>query len=178
MRKGQPGDGNSKAYRDTYLHSHGLIKCGSRNMSRRGAESTLDGGKKLCRLWSLTKRSWYFSIFKALLCILTTTETLFPNIYRLQRSCEGYVFTRVCDSVHRRDAIPAYIAVGIRACLWGVYSGGVCSGGCLLWGVSAPGGACSGGHLLWGCRDPPKADGYCCGRYASYWKAFLFHITK
>ena len=22
-------------------------------------------------------------------------------------------------------------------------------------------------------RHPPKADGYCCGRYASYWNAFL-----
>ena len=22
--------------------------------------------------------------------------------------------------------------------------------------------------------DPPPADGYCCGRYASYWNAFLF----
>ena len=33
-------------------------------------------------------------------------------------------------------------------------------GGCLL-----PGG---------GCGDPLKADGYCCGRYAYYWNAFLF----
>ena len=24
--------------------------------------------------------------------------------------------------------------------------------------------------------DPPSADGYCCGRCASYWKAFLFWI--
>ena len=23
-------------------------------------------------------------------------------------------------------------------------------------------------------RQPPLADGYCCGRYASYWNAFLF----
>ena len=28
--------------------------------------------------------------------------------------------------------------------------GGVCSRGCLLWGVSAPGGVCSGRCLLWG----------------------------
>ena len=38
-------------------------------------------------------------------------------------------------------------------------------------GVPAPGeGACSGG----GVWRPPPRDGYCCGRYASYWNAFLF----
>ena len=38
-------------------------------------------------------------------------------------------------------------------------------------GRSAPGGVCSPG------RTPPiEADGYCCGRYASYWNAFLFTI--
>ena len=87
--------------------------------------------------------------------------------YRPQRSCEGYVFIRVCDSVYRGGAIPACIAGGIPACL---AAGGVCSRG------SAPGGACSGGVCSGGCGDPPpKADGYCCGRYASYWNAFLFH---
>ena len=42
------------------------------------------------------------------------------------------------------------------------------------------GGACSwGGEVCCllregGCGDPPKeADGYCCGRYASYWNAFF-----
>ena len=59
--------------------------------------------------------------------------------------------------------------------------------GCLLWGVPALGGACSGegacskgvpalgGACSRGCGDPPTNDGYCCGRYASYWNAFLFH---
>ena len=59
-------------------------------------------------------------------------------------------------------------------------------GGCLLRGVPAPGGTCSGGCLLLGgCLLPeegcllqggvPGGDprGYCCGRYASYWNAFL-----
>ena len=57
---------------------------------------------------------------------------------------------------------------------WGVWSGG-----CLLPVGSGPGDACSGGCLLQGrCLlrggawwRPP--DGYCCGRYASYWNAFL-----
>ena len=37
------------------------------------------------------------------------------------------------------------------------------------------GGACSlggGGGVAW-CRPP---SGYCCGRYASYWNAFLFYV--
>ena len=43
--------------------------------------------------------------------------------------------------------------------------GGVCSPG-----VPAPvGGACL--------ETPLKADGYCCGRYASYWNAFLFEAV-
>ena len=37
---------------------------------------------------------------------------------RPQRSCEGYIFTPVCHSVHRGGgAIPACIAGGIPACL-------------------------------------------------------------
>ena len=54
-----------------------------------------------------------------------------------------------CLSVHREGA-------------WS--QGGVWSGGCLAWcggGGSGPGGP--GGDL----------PGYCCGRYASYWNAFL-----
>ena len=51
--------------------------------------------------------------------------------------------------------------------------GGPLPGGrCLAMGRSAPRwGACS-----WGVpgRDPP--DGYCCGRCASYWNAFLFNV--
>ena len=60
--------------------------------------------------------------------------------------------------------------------------GGACSRGCLLWGVACSEGlSAPGGALLWGgCGNPPppKADGYCCGRYASYWNAFLFCIKS
>ena len=53
-----------------------------------------------------------------------------------------------------------------RGCLlWG---GGVCSRG-----VSAPRGSALGGCLLWGGLVETPRDGYCCGRYASYWNAFL-----
>ena len=78
--------------------------------------------------------------------------------------CEGYVFTRVCHSVHRGEG----------------WSGP--GRGCLLWGVPGPGGACSGGGRVWsqgevtcsgGCLVETPPDGYCCGRYASYWNAFL-----
>ena len=111
--------------------------------------------------------------------------TLYIN-YRPQRSCEGYVFTRVCHAVHRGGGgmisqhalqqgggvcvctIPACLAVG------GVCSqGGACSRGRSALG----GGVCSGGRVPapGGHGDPPEADGYCCGRYASYWNAFLFN---
>ena len=58
------------------------------------------------------------------------------------------------------------------------------TGGCLLPGGLLWGGVCSRGGLVPGevvCSggvpdgDPPK-DGHCCGRYASYWNAFLFRL--
>ena len=62
------------------------------------------------------------------------------------------MFTLVCHSVHR---------------------GGVCLvlGGCLVppATVAVQGGSGPGG----GCLVETPPDGYCCGRYASYWNAFL-----
>ena len=60
----------------------------------------------------------------------------------------------------------------------GAWSGCVC----MVWGVLGPGGhGLRGVHGLGGMvlggvpgGDPP--DGYCCGRYASYWNAFLLLV--
>ena len=63
-------------------------------------------------------------------------------------------------------------------------TGGVCSRG-----LSAPrGGVCVwfGGVCAWsrgvsvprGCLVETPRDGYCCGRYASYWNAFLLNDTE
>ena len=93
---------------------------------------------------------------------------------------QGNIFTPVYHSVHR-GGIPTCIAGGILACL---AAGGCLLPGGLLWGVPAPGegvysgGSAPGGYALGGIcsrggwwRPPP--DGYCCGRYASHWNAFL-----
>ena len=57
----------------------------------------------------------------------------------------------------------------------GVPGLGVClvpgGGGLLLGGAWSRGG---GGIRACTEADPPRRDGYCCGRYASYWNAFLF----
>ena len=61
--------------------------------------------------------------------------------------------------------------------------GGVSTRGVSSWrGAWSQGVSCRGGCLVrWGCArgvpggDTPR-DGYCCGRYASYWNAFLFYI--
>ena len=53
----------------------------------------------------------------------------------------------------------------------------VCQEFCSRGGVSGPGGAWSwGGAWFQGVPGPGGVgrDGYCCGRYASYWNAFLF----
>ena len=102
---------------------------------------------------------------------------------------QGYVFTHVCDSVHRGFGIPTCIAGGIPACLTaGLKGGGIpaclaagLQGGgipaCLAgfqahtrgggsWGVWPAGGGSPGPHPMgypnmhWG-RPPP--NGYCCG---------------
>ena len=70
--------------------------------------------------------------------------------------------------------IPACIAGGIPACLaaGGVLSQHalqVVSQHALQWGVPALGG------LLRGVAGGNPPDGYSCGRYASYWNAFLFN---
>ena len=56
----------------------------------------------------------------------------------------------VCHSVHRGGPGPG----GLPGPWGGAWSRGVWSGGCLV--------------------ETPLPDGYCCGRYASYWNAFLF----
>ena len=107
--------------------------------------------------------------------------------YRPQRSCEGYVFTPVCHSVHR---------------------GGGCLSAC--WDTTTcppeqthtpragpqeqappradtppdqapplrsrhpPEQAPPQQTPPWDQAPPPPADGYCCGRYASYRNALLF----
>ena len=97
------------------------------------------------------------------------------SCYRPQRSCEGYVFTPVCQSfVHR---------------------GGVCPIAC--WDTpprtknkhppgpkadtpTPPGPKADPQDqrqtLPQDQRQTPPGDGYCCGRYASYWNAFLFSL--
>ena len=55
---------------------------------------------------------------------------------------------------------------------WG---GGWSRGGWLVPGVAGSGGCLvlGGGSLVRGCLVETPPDGYCCGRYASYWNAFL-----
>ena len=50
-----------------------------------------------------------------------------------------------------------------------VHKGGVPARGSAL----VLGGACSGGSGPGGHMEETPRDGYCCGRYASYWNAFL-----
>ena len=87
--------------------------------------------------------------------------------YRPQRSCEGYVFTRVCQSFCSQGGEVCYPSMHCRWYPSMPCSRGMCSGGCLLQGVPALGGV----------ETPLKADGYCCGQYASYWNAFLLNTS-
>ena len=85
------------------------------------------------------------------------------TLYRPQRSCEGYVFTGVCLSTG--GCLVPGGGVGIPACTEaeppppGRDRGAWFQGG--LVSQHAPR------------QTPPGRDGYCCGRYASYWNAFL-----
>ena len=99
---------------------------------------------------------------------LTKANTHIFN-YRPQRSCEGYVFTPVCLSTG-----------GLPQCMLGYHPPGA---GTPL-GLDPPGIPPSRSRHPPGTRHPPPgtrpprtrhppADGYGCGRYASYWNAFL-----
>ena len=88
---------------------------------------------------------------------------------------QGNMFTGVCLSTGR---VPA---PGGGACCRGVWSWGGCllrEGACL--GGSGHGGVpAPGGCLLWegGLVETPPDD-YCCGRYASFWNAFLLTLIS
>ena len=56
--------------------------------------------------------------------------------------------------------------------LGGAWSGGVPG----PWGVPHSGGSAPGGMPCGDPLPPSPGDGYCCGRYASYWNAFLFDL--
>ena len=87
---------------------------------------------------------------------------LLPSATKLLRLC---FYRRV--SVHRGGLI------------WSPAGGeGVCSREVSApGGVCSVGGVCSGGCLLCTEAAPPGRDDYCCGRYASYWNAFLYSFT-
>ena len=50
----------------------------------------------------------------------------------------------------------------------------MCIPACTRTDLPHPGGADISQHALG--KTPPPRDGYYCGRYASYWNAFLFNV--
>ena len=115
--------------------------------------------------------------------IFCVTDGSLPSATKLPRLC----FTGVCLSMGGYPSMH---------CRWypsmhcsGSPGGCLLPGGCLVQGGSAlgvfkdglggsaPGGSAPRGglvsqHALR--QTPPGRDGYCCGRYASHWNAFLF----
>ena len=81
---------------------------------------------------------------------------------------QGYVFTRVCDSVHRGVSQHALQQVSRGVCYPSMHCRWCPSMPC----SRSPGGGCSRGCLV----ETPPRDGYRCGRYASYWNAFLLYF--
>ena len=93
--------------------------------------------------------------------------------YRLQRSCEGYVFTPVCHSVHRRGCLPQHM-LGYHLPGAGTPLG---PGTSPKQGPGIPPGPGTLKQVPPLEQVPPPSrsrDGYCCGWNASYWNAFLF----
>ena len=86
--------------------------------------------------------------------INSTTQDLFSQRHSL---CTAVVSTLLFQNKFLPSATKLR-----RLCFYRCLSvhGGVCLSAC--WDTTPPPGA-----------DPPPRDGYCCGRYASYWNAFL-----
>ena len=106
------------------------------------------------------------------------------SCYRPQQSWGKVMFLHMCVILFTGGVSgPAGVCLFLRGCAWS-------QGGAWSWGgVPGPmggGGAWSRGTLVLGgawsrgrCLVPGGAwwrppDGHCCGRYASYWNAFLF----
>ena len=94
--------------------------------------------------------------------ILLECFFVLTRYYCPQRSCEGYVFTPVCLSTGRGEYLgrytPGQVPPWDQVPPWTRYT---------PWDQVHP----RAGKPP---RDQvPPADGYCCGRYASYWNAFL-----
>ena len=90
-----------------------------------------------------------------------------PTCYCLQRSWGKVIFSQA-SLILFTGGVPA---PGGCLLLWG---GGAYSRGCLLlWGAYSQGVPAPGGAYSQGAWWRPPRDGYCCGRYASYWNAFL-----
>ena len=74
------------------------------------------------------------------------------------------------------------LAGGLQAHTWGGGVGrlGICPVGLQdhTQGVSRPTPGGVSQHALRQTPPPPKADGYCCGWYVSYWNAFLLYFTN
>ena len=93
--------------------------------------------------------------------------------------CEGYVFTPVCQSFCSQGGVVSQHALQVSRRGW--YPSMTCRSpgphprgklrGMTLGGLQA--------HTWEGVPgQTTPADGYCCGRYASYWNAFLFLIIS
>ena len=80
---------------------------------------------------------------------------------------QGNIFRSVCQEFCRQEGVPA---PGGGCLVWGVPGlggmvwGGVCSGGCLVWGDLLWGASGLGG-LVRGCLVETRWDGYCCGTH-------------
>ena len=85
-----------------------------------------------------------------------------------KRSCGKVMFLQVCVILFTGESGPGGGLPGPRG-IWsrgsGTRGGGVWSQGCLVLG--------GGGCLVLGVTGGEPPDGYCCGRYASYWNVLL-----
>ena len=111
----------------------------------------------------------------------------FPTISRNKNSKKSNSFYSDLSSIkHKYITFWCYLPSSNEVCECYVFTRvSFCPrGGCLgpgpgkrLGGLARgvqprPRGMCVSQHALR--QTPPRADGYCCGRYASYWNAFLF----
>ena len=142
---------------------------------------TLRRHVQTCSLWRTHLASYWNAFLFYLTLMYDKFESLWlPNLITVCNEVAKVMFLHLSVILFTAGCYPSMHCRWYHSIACSRYPGGglLQRGACSRGGACSWGGACSGGSVLGvpapgGMETPVQADGYCCGRYACYWNAFL-----